>query len=232
MDVPPTSRAGRTERRRTFAQWAVTTQNPLTPLRTRIDIDRRFREWTQRDPEFTVVWSSGIAATMLATLPPKDPWRRPGPDFGTIHDARDLVYMPRPTEEGDEGWDRSRALIDLSLSPLADPMPPGAARVMAGCAVSPEEGQRAFMTLRDELERRRDARTADIAQAIVLWSVWRRRAYVGGNDDMLSISMMFAWLTYTTRIERGDPYPHAEIAAEVLAASLTDEDYDEASAGL
>lgn len=225
MDAVPSHRSGRAERRRTFAQWATSTQNPLIPLRSRIDIDRRFREWTRSTPSFTVTWSTGVAATLLATLPPSDPWRRPGPGFGTIRDAEDLVYMPAP-EDGD--WDRSRALIDLSLAPLADPMPPGGARVMAACAQSPERGQFEFTKLRDEMDRRTDARTADIAQSIVLWASWRRRAYLG-SDDHLTISMMFAWLTYTARIESGDPYPHAALSAEILGNALSDEDYAEAS---
>lgn len=209
-----------TSRRRTFAQWAATAHDPLVPMTTRVDIDRRFREWTRRTPVFTIAWATGVTATILDTLPPSDPWRAPHPGFGTFRDGSDVTYVP----EDDNEWDRDRLLLDLGLIAIVDPMPPGAARVMAACAASSEDGQFALTQLRDSTEQRRDAVTADIAQSIVLWALWRRRSYCG-NDDSFPLSMMYGWLSYASAVEDGRPVPHEIIDPDIFTAALTDEDY-------
>ena len=209
-----------TSRRRTFAQWAATAHDPLVPMTTRVDIDRRFREWTRRTPVFTIAWATGVTATILDTLPPSDPWRAPHPGFCTFRDGSDVTYVP----EDDNEWDRDRLLLDLGLIAIVDPMPPGAARVMAACAASSEDGQFALTQLRDSTEQRRDAVTADIAQSIVLWALWRRRSYCG-NDDSFPLSMMYGWLSYASAVEDGRPVPHEIIDPDIFTAALTDEDY-------
>src|SRR5699024_6748153 len=88
-----------TSRRRTFAQWAGATCEPLMPLSTRVDIDRRLREWTRRTPTFTIAWATGVAATILDTLPPSDPWRDPHPRFGRSEERR--VGKERSARAGD-----------------------------------------------------------------------------------------------------------------------------------
>ncbi|MCG7308281.1 hypothetical protein [Brachybacterium sp. ACRRE] len=210
-----------TARRRTFAQWAAGAYEPLLPISTRVDIDRRFREWTRRTPTFTIAWATGVAASILDTLPPNDPWRHPTPGFGTWRDAGDVTFIP---DEEDE-WDRQRMLLDLSLAAIADPMPPGAARVMAACAAGAEDGQFTLTDVRNQSEAtRRDMRTADIAQSIVLWSLWRRRIYRGADDEF-PLSMMYSWLSYALMVEDGRGVPHESIDPDVFTAALTDEDY-------
>lgn len=220
------TREDATSRRRAFAQWAAAAYEPLLPMVTRVDIDRRFREWTRRTPAFTIAWATGIAATILETLPPSDPWRSPGPGFGTFHDGADVTFVP----DEEDGWDRQRLLLDINLAAIADPMPPGAARVMAACAASAEDGAFVLSELRNREERRRDAVTADIAQSIVLWSLWRRRIYRGVEDEF-PLSMMYGWLSYAQAVEDGRPIPHELIDPDVFTAALGDEEY-RASAGL
>lgn len=209
-----------TSRRRTFAQWAAAAHDPLVPMTTRVDIDRRFREWTRHTPAFTIAWATGVTATILDTLPPSDPWRTPHPGFGTFRDGSDVTFVPDDEDE----WDRERLLLDINLIAIADPMPPGAARVMAACAASSEDGQFTLTELRKGTESRRDAVTADIAQSIVLWSLWRRRSYCG-NDDEFPLSMMYGWLSYASAVEDGRPVPHEIIDPDIFTAALTDEDY-------
>ena len=126
--------------------------------------------------------------------------------------------------DDEDEWDRERLLLDINLIAIADPMPPGAARVMAACAASSEDGQFTLTELRKGTESRRDAVTADIAQSIVLWSLWRRRNYCG-NDDEFPLSMMYGWLSYASAVEDGRPVPHEIIDPDIFTAALTDEDY-------
>ena len=209
-----------TSRRRTFAQWAGAAHEPLLPLSTRVDIDRRLREWTRRTPTFTIAWATGVAATILDTLPPSDPWRAPHSGFGTFRDAADVTFTP----DDEDDWSRDRMLLDLGLAAITDPLPPGAAGVLAACAAGAEDGQFALTEARRQATSRRDAVTSDIAQAIVLWSLWRRRAYVG-PDDEFPLSMMYAWLSYAQAVEDGEPVPHEVIDPDIFTAALTDEDY-------
>src|SRR5699024_9812515 len=100
----------------------------------------------------------------------------------------------------------------------------GAAGVLGACAAGAEDGQFALSELRGSTEGRRDAVTTDIAQAIVLWSLWRRRAYIG-PDDEFPLSMMYGWLSYAQSVEDGEPIPHEVIDPDIFTAALTDEDY-------
>src|SRR5690625_3121279 len=109
MDI---TREEATSRRRTFAQWAGAAYEPLLPMVTRVDIDRRMREWTRRTPTFTIAWATGVAATIIDTLPPSDPWRRPHPGFGTFRDAADVTFTP----DEDDDWSRDRLLLDINLA--------------------------------------------------------------------------------------------------------------------
>lgn len=217
MDI---TREEATSRRRTFAQWAAAAYEPLLPMVARVDIDRRMREWTRRTPTFTIAWATGVAATILDTLPPSDPWRNPHPGFGTFRDAADVTFTP----DDEDDWDHDRLLLDINLAAVADPLPPGAARVLGACAAGAEDGQFALTEIRGQATSRRDAVTADIAQAIVLWSLWRRRAYVGADDEF-PLSMMYAWLSYASTVEDGQSVPHEVIDPDIFTAALTDEDY-------
>src|SRR5699024_4006974 len=112
------TRGEATSTRRTYAQWADGNCRPLMPLSTRVDIDRRLREWPRRTPPFTIAWATGVAATILDTLPPSDAWRDPQPGFGTFRDAVDITFTP---DEADD-WSRDRMLLDLGLAAITDPL--------------------------------------------------------------------------------------------------------------
>lgn len=216
-----------TARRRTFAQWSAATKEPLMPLASRVEIDRRYRSWARRTPSFTIAWATGVTAAILDTLPPSDPWRAPRPGFGTFRDAEDVTFVP---DEEDE-WDEQKLLLNLDLAALTRGLPPGGARVMAACAASAEDGQFALTEVRKRCEpNRADAVTADIAQAIVLWALWRRRIY-RGVDDEFPLSMMYGWLSYAQMIEDGRPVPHEVVDPDVFTAAIPDSDY-RAAAGL
>src|SRR5699024_12372793 len=91
-------------------------------------------------------------------------------------------------------------------------------------AAGAQDAQSPRTESRGQTPPRRDAVTSDRAQAVVLWSLWRRRAYVG-PDDEFPLSMMYAWLSYAQTVENGAPVPHEVIDPDIFTAALTDEDY-------
>lgn len=212
------------------ASWLVTLCEPLVDVATRAALEDAMAERCSHHPVWATWWFAGMISDQVATLPLDDPWRMlsarvstPGPDltrgisprpprhtgavgrygeFGTVRDGADLLPELPPNVSTDVGL----AALGPGLSPLS-------AAVLAFCADDWQAGGRAAQALVEdggELARSPE-RVFSVLAAALRWSIWRRRAYLSGEDSF-TLASGFAWLWRAEVLDGGGALPAREMS--------------------
>lgn len=239
-----------------LAHWSVAMCEPLLSADARACIDREVDEACYREPDYVTAWAAGLMATLLASLPPKDPWRNlsaaiypangkpiiveregiPAPpvtgarsakrSFGTRRDVSDMI-IPEFND-----W-----YMDLALAGVAEELDPNASALIGFASHGFIPALRAATHILDELvESRKVSVTASgPTMREILWRavtrvIHRRRTYMGHDDGFIT-SQMFEW-TVRARSwvdnpdEKRLPAFQEEMYQQIQPWQITDEEYD------
>lgn len=203
------------------------------------------------NPRHATLWGAGFVCSVLATLPPDDPWRNlsaafyaengetfqtetantPAPSitgartqgrvFGTRMDAVDLI-IPEAND-----WS-----LDLGLAALQDDPHPWAAAIIGFCAHGFEEALPPLMAMLNETiaARKISMHPTDspnmqaIGHQAVSRVIHRRRTYLGVADPFIAATG-FAWITRATLWDRDPDRVLEEMAAEQREHAIDPDDY-------
>ncbi|GEL47775.1 hypothetical protein CHO01_28910 [Cellulomonas hominis] len=211
------------------AAWAAALCEPLISTRRRADLDAAMRQRATESPRWAVIFFAGMVSDQIQTLPAEDPWRHLSARAGDLT----RCDVPRPPDStgavsgGDVFGQPSQGedLVDLSpgdpgaevtSAALADGLEPPAAAVLAFAA----DGWRAAAGALEEVLAQ-GHEVFEIGADALRWAVWRRRAYVGADDDLTMLSAM-QWAWRAQALSEGGALDLAESETTMIATTLAD----------
>lgn len=195
--------------------WMPGVTDPLVPLDQRIWAEAELIALADEDPAWAALLWGGTIADLAGTLPGPDPWRAcsarvgnltvgdnpPDSDGAVLSDGRPLGRLDDFAIPGIdmEAFDDARQ--DLDLAPVAEPLSPSAAALIAfGFG-----GWRQARSAASELAGKRGgAGLARSALEAFRWAAFRRRAWIRpAPDDFPAYSVML-WLARSLKDSFGD----------------------------